>query len=102
MNERAKLQELLKALEERLHELRLKKARTGFDMPPHDIVEMKEIEEEIRELESQIPWYDDSVTSNHIPKVVCPIIEQLKRLGTGGKVTIYILEIQLDPQALEM
>lgn len=99
MNERAKLQELLKANEERLYELRLKEARMGrLALPVHYITEISETEEEIHKLESQISSYDNSsVASNDISKVVCDTIEQLKRLGTGGKVTICVLEIHVSP-----
>jgi len=46
----------------------------------------------------KLAWHDDgSVGSNDISKVVCDAIEHLKRLGTGGKVTIYILEIHVSP-----
>ena len=103
MNERAKLRELLKAKKKRLHELRLKEAQRGYDTPPDILTEIEKIKEEIHELESQISLHDHgSITSNHIPEVVCATIEQLKRLGTGGKVTICVLEITLDPATLEV
>jgi hypothetical protein len=100
MNERA---ELLKAKKERLYELQRKEALMGYDTPVHNLTEIKKIKEEIRELESQISRYEDgSIISKDITKVVCATIEQLKRLGTTGKVTICVLEIQLEPPALEM
>lgn len=96
MNERAEPRELLKAKKERLHELQCKEALMGYDTPIHNLTEIKKIKEEIHELESQISCYDDgSMTSDDIPKVVCATIEQLKRLGTVGKVTICILEIHV-------
>ena len=103
MNERAELRELLEANKVRLHKLQLKKAEMGLDTPPHCIIEMEKIKEEIHRLESQISQHDDgSITSNDISTVVGATIEQLKRAGTGGKVTICVLEIQLGSPALEM
>lgn len=100
MNEK----ELLKAKRERLFKLQLKEARKGYDTPPDILTEIDKIKEEIHELESQISWYydDGSTTSNHIPEVVCTTIKQLKRSGIGGKVTICVLEITLEPSIINI
>ncbi len=98
MNEIAKLRELLKAKEKRLYELQLKEAQKGYDTPIDILTEMEKIKEEIHKLGSQISSYaGSSTTSNDIPKVVCDTVEQLKRLGIGGKVIVYVFEFHVGP-----
>jgi orotidine-5'-phosphate decarboxylase len=53
MDERAELRELFEAKKKRLYELQRKEARMGYDTPVHNLTEIKEIKEEIHELESR-------------------------------------------------
>jgi hypothetical protein len=57
-NEAKHLRELIKAKKDRLHQLEVKEARYGLDVPPHISIEIEELRSEIRDLQTQLAALD--------------------------------------------
>jgi formylglycine-generating enzyme required for sulfatase activity len=53
-NEAKHLQALIRAKKDRLHQLQLKEARFGLDVPPHIPIEIEELGGEIKDLQAQL------------------------------------------------
>ena len=57
-NEAKHLRELTKAKKGRLHQLEVREARYGLDVPPHISIEIEELRSEIRDLQTQLAALD--------------------------------------------